>query len=57
MATNRARPVIGQLCKVYGVWCEITVIRPLGTIDVQAIDGSERCWRVSGLPFLNREDA
>ena len=40
---------IGQVCRVRGVWCRIIAIRPLGTIDVEAIDGSGRCWRVSGL--------
>lgn len=53
----RARPRVGQFVQVYGVWCEIVKIRPFGTIDVKALDGSGRCWRVSGLAFLSREAA
>jgi hypothetical protein len=48
------QPTIGQHCKIYGVWCQIIAIHPFGTIDVEAIDGSGRWWRVSGLAFLNR---
>jgi hypothetical protein len=40
---------IGQFVTVYGVTCLVTAVRPLGTIDVEACDGSGRCWRVSGL--------
>ena len=42
-------PRVGQLVQVRSVWCVITAVRPLGTIDVEAQDGSGRCWRVSGL--------
>lgn len=48
-------PHIGQTCQVYGVWCTIIAIHPFGTIDVEAMDGSGRYWRVSGLSFLNRD--
>lgn len=47
-------PRVGQIIRVYGVICAITVVRPLGTIDVEALDGSGRCWRVSGCAFTNR---
>lgn len=46
-------PQVGQPCKVYGVWCRIVKVHPLGTIDVEALDGS-RAWRVSGLGFVGR---
>lgn len=39
----------GSIVKVRGVWCVVVRVRPLGTIDVEAIDGSGRAWRVSGL--------
>jgi hypothetical protein len=48
------RPNIGDWCDVYGVRCVITAVRPFGTIDVEAQDGSGRCWRVSGLAFAGR---
>ncbi len=41
---------IGQRCTVRGVACQVIAVRPAGTVDVEAIDGS-RYWRVSGLPF------
>lgn len=47
-------PKIGDITRVYGVLCAIIAVRPLGTIDVEALDGSGRCWRVSGLPFVGR---
>lgn len=45
-------PVIGQLVTVRGIECRIIAIRPMGTVDVEATDGTGRCWRVSGLPFI-----
>lgn len=30
--------------------CRIVAIHPLGTIDIEEIDG-DRAWRVSGLTF------
>ncbi len=48
------RPRVGQLTRVYGVDCVITAVLPMGTIEVEATDGSERCWRVSGLGFTSR---
>ncbi len=50
----RSEPRVGQVLRVYGVVCAITAVRALGAIDVEALDGSERCWRVSGLAFTNR---
>lgn len=41
---------VGDIVTVYGVDCEIVKVRPFGTIDVVALDGS-RAWRVSGLRF------
>lgn len=40
---------VGQLVQVYGVWCRVETVRPFGTVDVEAVDGSGRWWRVSGL--------
>ena len=48
---NYLPPTLGQLVTVRGIECRIIAIRPFGTIDVQPTDGSERCWRVSGLSF------
>lgn len=45
-----SEPTIGQLVTVRGVQCRIVKVRPMGTIDVVALDGS-RAWRVSGLAF------
>lgn len=52
--TKTSTPTVGQLVTVRGVLCEIIAVHPLGTIDVQALDGTDRCWRVSGLAYLNR---
>jgi hypothetical protein len=41
-------PRVGDRCWVRGVACRIVAIRPAGTIDVEALDGS-RAWRLSGL--------
>jgi hypothetical protein len=49
--THKA-PKIGQLVTVYGVRCSIFKIRPMGTIDVVALDGS-RAWRLSGLAWTD----
>lgn len=43
-------PRIGQACVVRGKECRIIAIRALGTVDVEALDGSG-CWRVSGLSW------
>ena len=40
---------VGDYCVVRGQQCRIIAVRPAGTIDVEATDGSGRCWRVSGL--------
>lgn len=45
------KPKIGQLVTVYGIRCRIYAIYAAGTIDVEACDGSERCWRLTGLAF------
>lgn len=45
-------PKLGELVTVRGIECRIIGIHPAGTIDVEATDGSGRCWRVSGLPFV-----
>lgn len=47
--TLPTKPQIGQLVTVRGVACRITAILPAGTVEVEAVDGSGRCWRVSGL--------
>jgi len=47
----RERPIIGQRCEVRGVPCQIIAVLPAGTVEVEALDGSGRCWRVSGLGF------
>jgi hypothetical protein len=41
---------IGMIVAVYGVKCRIFRIHPLGTIDVEEINGP-RAWRLSGLPL------
>lgn len=51
-AMNATRPTIGQTYNVRGILCRIYAIYPAGTIDVQEIGGDERCWRVTGLPFV-----
>jgi hypothetical protein len=43
-------PEIGQFVTVYGVKCVIVKVHPLGTIDVEEIDGP-RAYRLSGLSF------
>jgi hypothetical protein len=42
---------IGAIVNVRGIECRIFRIRPAGTLDVEATDGSGRCWRLSGLAF------
>ena len=42
-------PTIGATCEVRGVPCRITALLPAGIVEVEATDGSGRCWRVSGL--------
>lgn len=44
-------PKIGDLIDVRGIRCRIYALLPLGTIEAEAIDGSGRCYRVSGLPI------
>ena len=46
--TNYELPKLGDRVTVYGVPCRVFLIRPAGTVDVEALDGSDRCWRVSG---------
>jgi hypothetical protein len=48
-------PKIGMTYTVYGVQCKIYKILSPGTIHVEAMDGSERCWQVTGLPFITQE--
>lgn len=43
---------IGQPCTVRGVPCRVVVVSGPGTVDVVATDGSDRAWRVSGLPMM-----
>lgn len=43
-------PKIGQLITVRGIKCQITKIRPMGTIDVKSLCG-QYAFRVSGLSF------
>lgn len=47
-------PKVGEVVRVEGLpmLVRVLVLRPFGTMDVQAIDGTERCWRVSGLGWL-----
>jgi hypothetical protein len=47
--TTTPAPQLGNLVTIRGVACRIIAIRPFGTIDVEALDGSGRAWRVSGL--------
>lgn len=47
---NTTAPKIGQLVTVRGIACRITVIRPMGTIDVESLCG-KYAFRVSGLSF------
>lgn len=42
-------PSVGQSCTVRGVACRITAVLPMGTVEVEAADGSGGAWRVSGL--------
>jgi hypothetical protein len=49
------RPQPGQIVYLRGVECRIVRIRPAGTIDVEATDRSGRRWRVSGLPFVEKQ--
>ncbi len=46
-------PRVGNRCIIRGVSCEVIKIRPLGTIDVAALNPDDpRAFRVSGLaPF------
>lgn len=39
---------LGSIITVYGVACRIYRVHKFGTFDVEATDGSGRCWRVSG---------
>lgn len=39
---------VGDFVTVYGVTCRIVRVWPLGTLDVETLDGS-RAWRVTGL--------
>lgn len=39
---------VGDRVIVRGVACVVYLVRPAGTVDVEAVDGSGRCWRVSG---------
>lgn len=49
MKARRYEPVqVGDLVTVYGVRCRVFLVRPAGTVDVEATDGSERCWRLTG---------
>lgn len=43
--------MVGQPVVVRGVQCRVTAVLPMGTIEVEAVDESGRCWRVSGLAF------
>lgn len=44
-------PKVGDHMTVHGVLCRIFKVRAAGTVDVEALDGSGRCWRVTGLMF------
>lgn len=39
----------GDLVEAYGQKCRVYKVLPMGTIDVEAIDGSGRRFRISGL--------
>ncbi len=44
-----SRPLsVGDTLTVRGVLCRVFRVRPFGTYDVEALDGSGLCWRVSG---------
>lgn len=47
--TPTTTPQVGMPCTVRGVRCRVITILPMGTVEVMATDGTERCWRVSGL--------
>lgn len=51
---QRQAPQVGQVCNVRGVPCRVIAIRDFGTVDVVAVDGSDRAWRVSGLGVVAR---
>lgn len=42
-------PKVGDRMTVHGVLCRIFKVRATGTIE--GLDGSGRCWRVTGLMF------
>lgn len=44
------KPQIGMIYIHAGKRCKITKVRPHGTIDIQALDGSGS-WRITGLWF------
>lgn len=52
MANTSQEPVIGAECTVHGVPCRIVRLHAAGTVDVEALDGSGRFWRVSGLALV-----
>lgn len=39
---------VGSLVEVRGVLCRVFAVHPLGTVDVEEVNGG-RCWRLSGL--------
>lgn len=41
---------IGTIITVYGQPCRVYRMHPLGTVDVETLDG-KRCYRVTGLPL------
>lgn len=41
-------PSIGDRVRVYGIACQVVAIHPMGTIDVEAIEGAQ-AYRVTGL--------
>jgi hypothetical protein len=49
-----AHPQVGDRVVVYGVSCVVFRVRPWA-VDVEATDGSGRCWRVSGCPLRVKE--
>lgn len=44
-----AGPKVGDEITLRGVLCRIIKVRPFATYDVEALDGSDRFWRVSGV--------
>lgn len=38
----------GDVVVVRGIECRVFKTLPCGTVDVEATDGSERCFRLSG---------